>query len=342
MTDKVLVTGGNGFLGMRIIANLLAKNYSVRATLRTLDQQTNVLKVLTENKVPNLDSLEFVQTDLLQDAGWPEAMNGIKGVFSVASPVFFGKVRDEQQAMRPAIDGITRIIKAAQKAKVKRLVMTANFGGVGFSNLDKNSVTDEHNWTNPDQPGLSLYEKSKLLAEKAAWSLISQPANQLEFTTINPAAILGPAMSSHVSGSFGILEDLINGSMKRIPNIALNIVDVRDVAELHVRAMESPAATGQRFIASADRQITMPEMAALIRQHYPKLADKVPTKTLPDWLVKTGAMFNKRAQEGKLMLEMNRNVSNQKAKQVLNWQPLGTIEETILATLASMDQQHLI
>ncbi|AFS00956.1 NAD-dependent epimerase/dehydratase family protein [Lentilactobacillus buchneri] len=342
MTKKILVTGGNGFLGLRIISQLLTKGYDVRTTLRSLDKQSLVLDTLAANNIANVNQLDFVQADLSRDEGWQEAMNGITDVMSVASPVFFGNTKDKNAAMRPAIDGITRIIGAAQNAGVERLVMTANFGGVGFSNLDKNSITDENDWTNPDQKGLSLYEKSKLLAEKEAWKLVNESDNSMALTTINPVAILGPAMNGHISGSFGILENLMNGSMKRIPNIPLNIVDVRDVADLHIRAMENPNAAGERFIATADGQITMPEMAAIIRQHYPQLENKVADKILPNWMVRVGSLFNQQAKEGQLLLDMNRNVSNQKARKLLGWQPIGSIEETILATLQSMDKFGLL
>ena len=134
----------------------------------------------------------------------------------------------------------------------------------------------------------------------------------------------------------------MNGSIKRIPNIPLNIVDVRDVADLHIRAMENANAAGERFIATADGQITMTEMAAIIRQHYPQLESKVADKILPNWMVRVGSLFNQQAKEGQLLLDMNRNVSNQKARKLLGWQPIGSIEETILATLQSMEKFGLL
>ncbi|MCH4171163.1 MAG: SDR family NAD(P)-dependent oxidoreductase [Lactobacillus sp.] len=342
MTKNVLVTGGTGFLGLQIILQLLQQGYQVRTTLRSLDKQEQVRATLTANGVQNLDKLSFVVADLTKDADWPAAMQDMDYVLSVAAPVFAYAHSNEANLMQPAIDGTLRILKAAQSAGVKRVVMTANFGGVGFSNHDKNTVTTEKDWTDPAEPGLSLYEKSKLLAEQAAWQFVQDPKNHLELITINPVAILGPALSAHVSGSFGLINNLLNGSMKRLPNIPLNIVDVRDVAALHIRAMTNPKAAGQRFIASADGQITMPQMAALIRSKYPELAPKIPTKTMPDWLINIGALFNQRAKEGRLMLNMNRHVSNAKAKEILNWQPVGSIETTILATLASMAKFGLV
>jgi nucleoside-diphosphate-sugar epimerase len=238
--------------------------------------------------------------------------------------------------IRPAVDGIVRVLKAARNASVKRVVMTSNFGAVGFSNKNLNTITTEADWTDSNEKGLSSYEKSKLLAERAAWDFIKQEGGKLEFATINPVAILGPSLSAHISGSFGILEHLLDGSMKAIPNIPLNIVDVRDVADLHIRAMTNPNANGQRFIASADGQISMPEIAALLKNKKPSVAKKVSTKTLPNWVIYLAALFNKQAKEGVLLLSMSRNVSNTKAKSILGWKPIANNEETILASINSM------
>jgi nucleoside-diphosphate-sugar epimerase len=263
-------------------------------------------------------------------------MKGCDYVLSVASPVFFTMPKDENEVIRPAVDGIVRVLKAARNASVKRVVMTSNFGAVGFSNKNLNTVTTEADWTDSNEKGLSSYEKSKLLAERAAWDFIKQEGGHLEFATINPVAILGPSLSAHISGSFGILEHLLDGSMKVIPNIPLNIVDVRDVADLHIRAMTNPNANGQRFIASADGQISMPEIAALLKNRKPDVAKKVSTKTLPNWVIYLAALFNKQAKEGGLLLRMSRNVSNTKARSILGWKPIANNEEAILASINSM------
>lgn len=218
--------------------------------------------------------------------------------------------------------------------------MTSNFGAVGFSNHNKNSVTNEDHWTDVNQKGLSAYEKSKLIAEQEAWKFAK--ANDIELATINPVAILGLSLDNHVSGSFNIIKGLVTGSMSRVPNIPLNIVDVRDVADLHIRAMTTPEAAGQRFIASADGQITMQEIAELIRRERPEYSAKISTKKVPDLMLSIGALFNKEAKEGKLLLNMNRNVSNDKAKKILNWTPIATQEQAILASLDSLAKYGLI
>lgn len=190
-------------------------------------------------------------------------------VMSVASPVVMGSVSvtDEQSINKQAVEGIQRILRAAEKTNVKRVIMTANFGAVGFSNKDKSSVTTEEHWTNPNEKGLSVYEKSKLIAERAAWDFVNATENHIEFATINPVAILGPSLNQHMSLSFQFVENIASGKMKRIPNIPMNIVDVRDVAQLHVLAMKTPEANGKRFIATADGQISMPEIAQLIKKN---------------------------------------------------------------------------
>ncbi|WP_138494402.1 SDR family oxidoreductase [Paenibacillus pinistramenti] len=336
MTNTVLVTGGTGFVGAQIILQLLQQGYNVRTTLRSLSSKYKVMDTLQSNGIKSFDSLAFVEADLLKDDHWDEAMEGCDYVLSVASPVFFTIPQDEEEAVRPAVEGIIRILKSARNAGVKRVVMTSNFGAVGFSNKDPNKVTTEADWTNPNEKGLSIYEKSKLLAERAAWDFIKKEGGDLEFTTINPVAIFGPSLSAHISGSFDLLKLVLDGSFKAVPNIPLNIVDVRDVADLHIRAMTHPLANGQRFIASADGQISLPEIAALIRKKYPDAAGKVSARTLPNAVIYLGALFNKQAKEAALLLRMNRNVNNAKAKTMLGWKPIAANEEIVLSSINSM------
>lgn len=342
MTKTVLVTGGTGFVGTHIIFQLLQRGYNVKTTIRSLSSKSKVIDTLKFNGLTTFDNLTFVEADLSKDDNWDVAMEGCNYVLSVASPVFFNIPKDENEVIRPAVEGIIRVLKAAQNAGAKRVVMTSNFGAVGFSNKNSNITTTEEDWTNPNEKGLSAYEKSKLLAERAAWDFIKKEGGNLQFTTINPVAILGPSLSAHISGSFGLIEHLLNGSMKAIPNIPLNIVDVRDVADLHIRAMTNPKANGERFIASADGQISMPEIAALIKNKKPDIAKNISTKTVPNWIIYLAALFNKQAKEAALLLRMSRNVSNTKAKKTLDWKPLSTNEEIILASLDSMVKYKLI
>lgn len=341
-SDAVLVTGGTGFVGMQIILQLLQKGYNVKTTLRSLKSKDKVIEALKSNGITSFTNLSFVEAELTKDTNWAEAMEGCKYVLSVASPVFFDKQKNEYEAIRPAVDGILRVLKFAKETGVKRVVMSSNFGAVGFTQTDKTRKTTETDWTNTDAKGLSVYEKSKTLAEKAAWDFIENNGGNLEFATINSVAILGPSLDTHISGSFILLEILLNGTLKAIPNLPLNIVDVRDVADLHIRAMKNPNAKGQRFIASADGQISLQEIAELIRNKKPEVSQKVAKRKLPNWALRIASMFNEQAKGTLFMTKMNRNVSNDKAKNVLDWNPIASQEETILASVHSMIKFNLI
>ncbi|MDN3583421.1 SDR family oxidoreductase [Mucilaginibacter flavus] len=338
----VLVTGGTGFVGLRLIFTLLQQGYTVRTTVRQLSSKDKIIAALSEHGILDLEQLSFIEAELTDDRNWDAAMQGSTYVLSVASPVFFDIPEDENEAIRPAVEGIRRVLKFAQQAGVKRVVMTSNFGAVGFSQTDKTRQTTEEDWTDVHLKGLSVYEKSKTLAEKAAWYFIRTEGDSLELAVINAVAIYGPALDAHVSGSFHLLTNLLNGSMKLVPNIPLNVVDIRDVAELHIRAMITPEANGQRFIAAADGQITLPGIAALLKTRLPEVSGKVSMRRLPDLLVRFAALFNRKAREGVVFLNMNRNISNAKARQALGWKPIASQEEAILTGVASMARYRMI
>lgn len=340
--EKVLVTGGTGFVGMQIVYQLLKKGYSVNTTVRNLKSADKVKQTLKNNGISSFENLSFFEAELTKNDNWEQAMQGCKYVLSVASPVFFDKPKNEEEAIRPAREGILRILRLAKKTGVKRVVMTSNFGAIGFTQTDKSRATTEIDWTDTNNKSVSVYEKSKTLAERAAWEFIKTEDENLEFTTINPVAILGPSLDAHVSGSFHLLENLLSGKMKALPNIPLNIVDVRDVADLHILAMETAEANGNRFIASADGQISIPEIALFLKSKYPEIAEKVSVKKLPNWILYIAALFNAQARDGVLLTKMNRNVSNQKAKEILNWKPIATQEDTILEAVDTMIKYDLI
>lgn len=341
-TKTVLVTGGNGFVGLHIVLQLLQKGYKVRTTLRSMASKDKLVETLKAHGVSTFGNLSFIEAELTSDDHWQEAMKDCQYVLSVASPVFLEMPKDENEAIRPALEGILRVLKFACNAGVTRVVMTSNFGAVGFSQTDKSRQTTEADWTNPNLNGLSIYEKSKLLAERAAWEFIKNQGGSLEFATINPVAIFGPSLNGHISGSLDILKNMVDGIWKAIPPIPLNIVDVRDVALLHILAMENPKANGQRFIASADGQISMPEIAALLKKARPEVSHNVSSKKIPGFALKIGSLFNEQAKQGAMFIRVNRNVSNSKAKTILGWKPVANLQEAILASVDSMIKFNLI
>lgn len=338
----VLVTGGTGFVGAQCILQLLQKGYHVRTTLRSLNKKYEVIEMLSTGGITSFENLTFIETSLTEDANWDEAMKGCRYVLSVASPVFFSEPKDENEMIRPAVEGILRILKAAKNAGVRRVVMTSNFGAVGFSNKNRDTITTEAYWTDQIEKGLSTYEKSKLLAELAAWDFIKKEGGKLELSVINPVAILGPSLGTHVSGSFHILTHLLDGTMKAVPHIPLNIVDVRDVADMHIRAMTIPEANGERFIASADGHITMPEIASMLKKKMPEVSKRVSTRTVPNWILNVASLFSQQIKTATLLLHVNRNVSNAKARKVLGWKPIATKEQAIFASMESMIKYGII
>jgi nucleoside-diphosphate-sugar epimerase len=339
--ETVLVTGGTGAVGANCILQLLQKGYNVKTTLRSKSKINDVQQLLKNGGITAFENLAFVEADLTTDANWDLAMKGCTYVLHVASPTHIESDKEEE-LVRPAVEGTLRVLKAARDAGVKRVVMTSSFGALGFSNKDQKRTTTEADWTDVREKGLSVYEKSKGLAERAAWKFISDDGGDLELVTINPVAIFGPVLGPVNSPSLGILKMLLSGSMKAIPKIPLNIVDIRDVADLHIRAMVNPAAGGQRFIATADGEISMPEIAILLKNAMPEKATNVSIKTIPNWLLYLSALFNSQAKKAAYLLKISRNVSNDKAKKLLGWKPVASNEEAILASLESMTKFNLL
>jgi nucleoside-diphosphate-sugar epimerase len=341
-SEIVLVTGGTGAVGANCILQLLQQGYSVKTTLRSMNRKDEVITMLKNGGIASPeDNLEFIEADLTSDANWEQILKNCKYVLHVASPTSKGST-DEQTMIRTAIDGALRVLKAARNAGVKRVVLTSSFGALGFSNHDRNTETTEANWTDPNEKGLTAYEKSKGASERAAWDFMKTKGGDLELAVINPVAIFGPLLGKSQSPSFGLLKSLLSGFMKAVPNIPLNAVDIRDVADLHIRAMITPEAAGQRFIATADGEITLPEIAKLLRGKLPAISGKVSLKTIPNWVLNIAALFNAEARHGALFLKVNRNVSNAKAKNILGWTPIANNEEAILASAKSMAKFGMI
>jgi nucleoside-diphosphate-sugar epimerase len=335
MKELALVTGGNGFVGSYCILQLLQKGYRVRTTIRSLNKKEEVIEMLKTGGITSFDNLEFIETDLTQEDNWDNAVKDCDYALHVASPIYLRIPKDENEMIKPAVEGTLRVLKAAKKAGVKRVVMTSNFGAVGYSHKDRSKLITEESWTDPNEKGLSTYNKSKVLAERAAWDFIKNEGDDLELSVINPMGIFGPSLSSKLSSGFELLRNIMDGSMKALPNITLGIVDVRDVADLHIRAMTNPDAKGERFLALAGGTMSLYQVALLLKNKMPDVAKNVSTKTLPEWKVRLAAWFNPKAKALVPLINIYRNASNEKAKKILGWRPHSN-EEAILASAESM------
>ena len=332
--ETVLVTGGNGFVASHCILQLLQQGYTVKTTVRSLSRKDEVLTMMREGGIINFDQLEFIEAELTKDAGWDKAASGCRYILHVASPIGHDTPKNEDEMIRPAVDGTLRVLKAARKAGVQRVVVTSNFGAVGFSHTDTGKLITEESWTDPNEKNLSAYNKSKVLAERAAWDFIKNEGGSLQLAVINPTAVFGPSLNPRKPGNY-LLAQLLNGSMKRVPNITLGIADVRDLADLHIRAMTNPKAAGERFLALSGVITSMPEIAQLLKDKLGPAAGKVSTKPLPDWVIKIAALFNAQAKEAAPLLSRYREASNEKARKLLGWRPRSN-QETLLDAAKSL------
>jgi nucleoside-diphosphate-sugar epimerase len=328
----VLVTGGSGFIGSYCILDLLRAGYRVRTTVRSPDREAAVRELLGAESA---EALSFVTADLTADAGWADAVSGCDFVLHVASPFPLAPPKHEDDLIVPAREGALRVLAAARDAQVKRVVMTSSFAAVGYGTEPADRLFSEEDWTNPEGDGVSAYTKSKTLAERAAWDFIAREGGGLELSVVNPVGVFGPVLGSDFSTSIELVKRLLDGAIPGIPRVAYGIVDVRDVADLHRRAMTEPAAAGERFLAVAGEFMTVAEIAAVLRERMGADASKVPTRMLPNWLVRLVSRFDSSVRQIVPELGKAKQASNAKAKQALGWAPRSN-EEAIVATAESL------
>ncbi|WP_236795528.1 aldehyde reductase [Amycolatopsis sp. GM8] len=339
--QRVLVTGGSGFIAGHCILQLLEQGYLVRATVRSLHREAAVRSVLTEAGMVNGDALSFVAADLTDDAGWADAVADVDFVLHVASPVQPGHVDDPDELIVPAREGTLRVLRAARDAGVTRVVLTSAFHAVGWGHPHDDHVFTEADWTVIDGPGVDAYGVSKTLAERAAWDFARDEGGSTELVTMLPVAVMGPIMGKDVSGSNHIIQRILEGDMPGFPNLFFPIVDVRDVAAAHILAMTTQEAAGQRFLISNGPAVPMKEIGALIRSSLGAAAPNVPTRSIPDLVVRTGAKVSAQMRGIAADLGYARKTSNDKARKVLGWQPRGP-EEAIVAAAQSLVAKGLV
>jgi nucleoside-diphosphate-sugar epimerase len=319
-TGTVLVTGGTGFLGGWCVATLLARGYEVRTTVRDLAREDAVRAAVAAAGVSADGRLSVHAADLTSDAGWGEAVDGCRYVMHVASPFPPVQPRDPDELIVPARDGALRVVRAALDAGVQRVAMTSSVAAVRPArDAPASAPYTEADWTDGDDARHSPYVRSKTLAERAAWALVRERGAEDRLATVNPGAIIGPALNDDHSYSLQAIERLLGG-MPAAPRLGFTFVDVRDVADLHLRALTEPAAGGQRYIAT-DRFLWMPQVAAILRERLGRDARRVPRRTAPDVLIRLMALFDPSVRSVVGDLGRESHYSSAKAREELGWTP---------------------
>jgi nucleoside-diphosphate-sugar epimerase len=259
----------------------------------------------------------------------------------VASPIPPTVPKHEDELIVPARDGALRVLRAARDAGAKRVVMTSSFAAVGYGKDKTERTYTEQDWSNLGGRAMSAYTKSKTIAERAAWDFVAKEGGGLELSTVLPVAVLGPVLGKDFSPSILLVQRLMAGAMPGCPKLYFSVVDVRDVAELHVRAMTSPAAKGERFLAVAGPAIPMIELARILKRRMGAAAAKVPTRELPNWMVWLASWSNPEIKQFITELGVIKHASNEKARRVLNWTPI-SVEDATAASAESLIKFGLV
>ena len=306
--NQVLVTGGSGYVGTHLVAALLRRASSeggqrpVRAVVRSPAREEGLRAAVrrgtaTQGSTGDDAGLEVVAADLMSDDGWKDAMAGVDEVYHVASPIPPAQPKDPDELIVPAREGTLRVLRAARDAGARRIVLTSSFAAIGYTPKPTAEFTED-DWTDPDMPGLAPYPRSKTIAERAAWDFLHSEGGGTELTVINPTFILGPPLTNDIGSSMYLIKAMFGGEMSVAPRHRFGIADVRDVADLHIRAMAAPGAAGKRFIAVSDHPaMSYLELAGILRQRFGALAAAVPAQEAPGDDLPRPVIHNDRARD---------------------------------------------
>ena len=340
-SSSILVTGASGFLAIHTIVQLLEQGYNVRGTLRTLSREAEVRETISKVVQIN-DRLEILPVDLEQDSGWDEAMKDVEYVLHVASPFPLFEPKHEDELIIPAVQGTLRVLRAAHKAKVKRVVQVSSNAAVSAGHNGENKTFTEADWSNIDNH-IGAYPKSKTLAERAAWDFINgaENTNKMEMAAINPPLILGPVPNKIFRTSVELIRTLMLGQVPGVGRIKMGMVDVRDVAAALLLAMTTPEAAGNRFLCSTDEAMWVKDIADLLHKQYAGRGYKINRFQFPSFMVRVIALFDKKVSRVIDALDWDYELSNEKAKCILKWTPRSN-EEAILSMAESLIEQGFV
>jgi nucleoside-diphosphate-sugar epimerase len=328
---RVLVTGGSGFIGGHAVLQLLGAGYDVRTTIRSPGSEAKVRALLQAGGLERDDGPSFAVADLGKDEGWEEAVDGCEYVLHIASPFPASQPKHEDELIVPAREGALRVLRAARDGGVRRVVMTSSFAAIGYGHGPRDQPFDETSWTDLEGRAVTPYVKSKTLAERAAWEFIDREGGGLELAVVNPTGVFGPVLGPDYSTSIILIQRLLEGGMPGVPKLWFGVVDVRDVVDLHLRAMTHPAANGERFLAISGASMSIREMALTLRLRLGDAARRVPTRELPNWVVRLVAVFDREVRLVVPELGHHKDATSDKARLLLGWSPIPR-EDTIVAT----------
>ncbi len=339
---RVLVTGGTGFLGAHCLIQLLAAGHEARATVRDLARAAELKAMLRQGGAgTGADRVALFAADLNADKGWPEAVAGCDYVLHVASPFPSRAPKDENELIRPSRDGALRVLAAARDAGVRRVALTSSFAAIGYGSKNLKAAFTESDWTDPNDPTVQPYQRSKTIAERAAWDFIAREGGTLELAVINPVGILGPVLGADYSTSIHLVKRMIDGATPGCPDLWFGIVDARDVADLHIRAMTDPAARGERFLATAGHFLSVQQTAQILKDRLGDGGRAVSTRRLPNWLLRLVGLIDPEIRGMSPELGKRKDATSEKAQRLLGWKPRSP-EEAILATARSLIELGLL
>jgi len=287
------------------------------------------------------DQLSFVAAELMSDTGWPAAVSGCEYVLHIASPFPSQVPKDENELIVPAREGALRVLRASRDAGVTRVVLTSSFAAIGYGHAERQTVFTEKDWTNPAGDDVMPYTKSKTLAERAAWDFINREGAGLELAVVNPVGVFGPVLGPDYATSIMLVEKMMNGALPGVPRMCFGVVDVRDVADLHLRAMTNPAAKGERFLAVAGDFMWLTEIARVLKDRMGDRARRVTARQLPDWLVRLARFKDPAVKQIIPELGKWKNATSEKAQRILSWTPRSR-EESVVATAESLVKLGLV